>query len=208
MMAIRNKRESIFFVMFKDFANSLVKMGEDFAAIINDYSNIERSVAALKMTESECDVKCHDILKELNESFVTPFDREDIFAIANQMDDLADYMEDIASKFTIYEVKALRDDAVEMGNVIADAVKQVKLLFDVLPNPKKIEESRAAIVEINRLENIGDAVFRRALNKLFNGESDPIEIIKWKDLYEGLEDTLDACESLANTVRGVMVKNA
>lgn len=92
-MAIRSRKESIFFVMFRDFAASLTGMGEDFAAIINDYSNVERTIAAMKMAESECDSKCHDILQELNESFVTPFDREDIFAIANQMDDLADYME-------------------------------------------------------------------------------------------------------------------
>ncbi|MDD7307508.1 MAG: DUF47 family protein [Eubacteriales bacterium] len=207
-MAIRSRKESIFFVMFRDFAASLTGMGEDFAAIINDYSNVERTIAAMKMAESECDSKCHDILQELNESFVTPFDREDIFAIANQMDDLADYMEDIASKFTIYEIKALRGDAVEMGNIIADATKQVKILFDELPHPKKNEEAKAAIVEINRLENIGDAVFRRALNKLFKEEKDPVEIIKWKDLYEGLEDALDACEHLADTVKGVMVKNA
>lgn len=141
-MSIRNRKESIFFVMFKDFAGALTGMGEDFAAIINDYSNVERIIAAMKMAESDCDSKCHDILQELNESFVTPFDREDIFSIANQMDDLADYMEDIASKFTIYEIRNLRSDAVEMGNIISDATKQVKILFDELPNPKRPRRQR------------------------------------------------------------------
>lgn len=207
-MGIRSKKESIFFVMFKDFAQSLVKMGDDFANIINDYNNVERAIADMRMTENECDSRCHDILQELNESFVTPFDREDIFTIANQMDDIADYIEEVAGKLTIFEIKSLRNDAVEMGNIISDATKQVKILFDEITNPKKAEEAKTAIVEINRLENIGDEVYRRALNKLFKEEKDPVEIIKWKDLYEGLEDALDACEHLADTVRGVMVKNA
>lgn len=207
-MAFGKKKEDVFFILFRDFVETLVAMGDNFSKIINNYHNIERSIADMKMSESECDVKSHKILQELNESFITPFDREDIFAIANQLDDLADYIEDTSSKFMIYDISELRDDAVEMGNIITDAIGQVEILFDNLSNIKKTDKSKQAIVEINHLENIGDAVFRRALTKLFKEEADPIEIIKWKDIYENLEDTLDACEHLADTVEGVMVKNA
>ena len=125
-------------------------------------------------------------------------------------------MEDIASKFVIYDVSSLRDDAVEIGNVIVDAIKQVEVLFITLPKADKtadtkngnISEAKNAIIEINRLENLGDAIYRRALTKLFRDDIPPVEIIKWKDLYEGLEETLDACEHLADTVEGVIMKNA
>lgn len=207
-MAIGKKKEDQFFAMFKDFAGALDEMGENLHQIISNYRNVERAIADMKMTESECDVKSHGILKELNESFITPFDREDIFAIANQMDDLADYMEDAASKLQIYDVVSVRNDAVEMGNLINDVTSEVRGLFETLPYKKRNEETFAAIIEINRLENLGDDVFRRALGKLFRDETDPIEIIKWKDIFENLEDTLDACEHLADTVRGVLVKNA
>ena len=100
------------------------------------------------------------------------------------------------------------NDAVEMGNLIDDSTAQIKVLFDSLPDNKKTDDAVKAIIEINRLENLGDAVFRRALGKLFRDVADPIEVIKWKDLYETMEETLDACEHLADTVRGVVVKNA
>lgn len=215
-MGILRKKEDAFFVMFRDFSATLVDMADNFGTIINNYSNIERAVADLKISESECDSKSHAILQRINESFVTPFDREDIFAMVNQLDDLADYMEDIASKFVIYDVSSLRDDAVEIGNVIVDAIKQVEVLFITLPKADKtadtkngnISEAKNAIIEINRLENLGDAIYRRALTKLFRDAIPPVEIIKWKDLYEGLEETLDACEHLADTVEGVIMKNA
>ena len=206
-MVLGKKKEDMFFNMFRDFAGSLDEMGSNLNGIITDYHNVERAIADMKMTESECDVKSHAILNELNESFITPFDREDIFAIANQMDDIADYMEDAASKFQIYDVTDIKNDAVEMGNLINDSTSRIRKLFETLPYSKKNDETFASIIEINRYENLGDEVYRRALSKLFRQESDPIEIIKWKDIYETLEDTLDACEHLADTVRGVLVKN-
>lgn len=206
-MIIRRKKEDPLFMLFRDFADTLDKMGTDFGGITRNYQNVERAIADMKMTETECDVKAHSILDALNKSFITPFDREDIFMIANQLDDLADYIEDTASKLQIYDVDTVKNDAVEMGNLIDDATSEIKVLFEVLPDVKKRKEAIKAIIEINRLENLGDAVFRRALGKLFREETDPIEIIRWKDIYENLEDTLDACEHLADTVRGVIVKN-
>ena len=207
-MVFGKKKEDEFFVMFRDFAKAIAVMGDNFGSIINEYHNIERAVADMKMAESECDTRSHKILERLNESFVTPFDREDIYAIVGQLDDIADYLEDTSSKFIIYDVHELRQDAVELGNLIKDSCHQIHELFDSLPDPKKIDKVKDGIIGINRLENLGDEIFRRALSKMFQEEKDPIEIIKWKDIYETLEDTLDACEHLADTVEGVMMKNA
>ena len=208
-MQFKNKKkEDPFFKMFKTYSTTIDRMGSDFGRIISHYHNVERAIADMKMTESECDDLSHVLLEELNKSFITPFDREDIFTITNQLDDIADYIEDTASKLQIYGVESIRDDAKELGNLIDDATSEVSRLFCVLPERKKNKDAMDNIIEINRLENLGDAVFRRALGKLFREETDPIEIIRWKDIFENLEDTLDACEHLADTVRGVIVKNA
>ena len=206
-MILERKKENQFLKLFKDFADTLDQMGNDFGSIIRNYENVERAIADMKMTESECDEVSHAILDELNKSFITPFDREDIFTIANQLDDIADYLEDTASKLQIYDIDHIKNDAVEMADLIDDATSKIKILFDVLPESKKKSKITETIIEINRLENLGDAVFRRALWKLFRDEENPIEIIRWKDIYENLEDTLDACEHLADTVRGVVIKN-
>ncbi len=155
-------------------------MGESFGKVINDYGKCRRSeIAELKALESECDVKKHKILGQLNESFITPFDREDIVLIADQLDDIADYMEDIANKFVIYDVKVLREDAVEMGNIIVESTLHVKIIFDELADSKKSDATKTAIVEINRLEDLADAIFdglspncsgkRKTLLKLSDG---------------------------------------
>ena len=108
----------------------------------------------------------------------------------------------------MYDIEKLPNDAVEMGNIIVDSVKNIEELFDGLPNSKKSDKAQLAIIEINRLENLGDAVYRRTLTKLFREEKDPITVIKWKDIYRDMEDTLDACEHLADTISGVRFKNA
>lgn len=207
-MFFEKKKEDVFFTMFKDFADTIATMGENFSKIINDYDNVERLIADLKITESECDTKAHNILNKLNESFITPFDREDIYEIVNQLDDIADFIEESANMLLIYDIKELRSDAVELGNIIVDSTKKVQVLFQALPDYKKHQAAADAAVEINRLEDLGDEIYRRALSKLFKDEKDPIKVIKWKDIYEDLENTLDTCEHLADLVEGVMMKNA
>ncbi|NLD19120.1 MAG: DUF47 domain-containing protein [Clostridiales bacterium] len=207
-MKFSKKKEDEFFVMFKDFSTTLVEMADSFKSIIHDYNNVERTIAGLKLSESECDVKSHKVIEQLNKSFITPFDREDIFAIIDQLDDLADFIEDSASKLIMYDIHEIKPDAIEMADIIYDAVDKINTLFNTITDKKKLKESKEAIIEVNRLENLGDAVYRRALTKLFRESQDPMDVIKWKDIYEELEETLDACEHLADTVEGVIMKYA
>lgn len=207
-MKLTKKKEDEFFIMFKDFSVTLEKMAESYKSILHNYSNAERMIADLKISESECDIKSHDIMEQLNKSFITPFDREDIFAMVNQLDDLADFIEDSASKLVIYDIHSIRQDAIEMVDIIYDAVCSINALFNTITDKKRAKESKEIIIEINRLENLGDAVFRRALTKLFVEDNDAIDVIKWKDIYEELEETLDSCEHLADTVEGVIMKYA
>ena len=207
-MAIGKKKEDIFFTLFKDFTQTLGTMGDTFQNFLNSFPDSQRSADIMKTLESECDGKKHKIIWELNESFVTPFDREDIFAIASQLDDLADYMEDIVSKFFIYNVHEMRKDAKDLGTIIVEEIALVEKLFLALPDNKLRDTIHECVIGLNNLEDQGDAIFRRSLSILFHEETNPIEIIKWKELIELLEDAIDAGEHLADTVEGILTKNA
>ena len=210
------KKEDEFFTMFREYATAIQQMGEVFGTVLKEYEGADAGseapdadpITRLKEMESECDTKIHTILDKLNASFVTPFDREDIFVMVRQMDDVADFIEDTASKLRIYNVQSMQEDALEMGDILVESTEQIKVLFDLLPDNKKMEETKVAIRRINHLENAGDAVHRRALSRLFREETNAVELVRWKDIYDLLDDTLDACEHLADTVKGVITKNA
>ena len=206
-MAFGKKKEDIFFTLFKDYSKKLSEMSEKFAEFIDSYPSGDYTVE-LKNMESLCDSKKHGIISELNDSFVTPFDREDIFTIAGQLDDIADFMEDIVNKFSIYNISYMPDAAKELGRIIVKLVAEVDRLFNVLPESQKSGEARDAIICINDLEDQGDIIFRKALADLFRNEKDAIEIIKWNEMYEMLEDAIDSAENLADTVEGILTKNA
>ena len=207
-MALRKDKEDIFFTLFKDFASELSIMSKQFEVFCNDLSAESKASEIMKDFESQCDSKKHIIINQLNDSFVTPFDREDIFTIAGQLDDIADYMEDIVCKFGLYNVSALREDAKPLVSIIVKMTAQISHLFNALPESKKGYEVKEAIINLNGLEDQGDEIFRNALARLFHEENDPIEVIKWKDIYELLEDAIDSGEHLADTVEGIMAKYA
>jgi Phosphate transport regulator (distant homolog of PhoU) len=207
-MALVKKKEDIFFTLFKEFSQSLKEMAVEFGKFFNGFPADPGYAVILKEFETKCDIKKHRIMEELNSSFVTPFDREDIFAISEQLDDIADFMEDIVSKFGTLNVTDMRDYAKEFCGIIIEMVNSVDRLFIALPDSKHTGDTKTAIIEMNELEDKGDIVYNHALSDLFRNEKDPIEIIKWKEIYEQLEGTLDAGEHLADTIEGILTKNA
>lgn len=207
-MSIGKKKEDIFFTLFKDFSAELSIMGKEFGNICSSFASDKKSADIMKDFESRCDSKKHIIINQLNDSFITPFDREDIFAIAGLLDDIADYIEDIVCKFGLFNVNTIREDALQLVEIIMKITNQISMLFIALPESKKGYEVKEAIISLNDLEDQGDIIYRNSLARLFREESDPIEIIKWKEIYELLEDTIDAGEHLADTVEGIMSKNA
>ncbi len=203
-----NKKEDIFFTLFKDFSEALCAMGNDFSDIMKNYPHVENAADRMKEYESTCDDKKHSIIHKLNDSFVTPFDREDLFTLASQLDDLADYMEDIVSKLEIYNITSMRHEALELSDILVEITHQVNDLFHALPDSKKDRKAVEAVIRINGLEDKGDYVYRQALRKLFHDEKDTLEILKWRELYKLLEDAIDSGEHLADTVEGILTKNA
>ena len=154
--------------------------------------------------EHECDGIAHTIIQRLNRTFVTPIDREDIHQLARSLDDVIDAIDAAATVIRRYHVAPLRYGARELSAIIAKSTHQVRMAVDALERKNGVHE-RA--VEVNRLENEADRVHDEALRRLFEEERDPIAVIKWKEVFDFLEETTDRCEDVANVLEGVVVKH-
>jgi len=202
------KKEDVFFDLFIETSAKVIIVGETFMDLVHNYENVEDKVSNLKVLETDCDMQAHKILKKLNESFITPFDREDIYNIARDMDDIVDCVEEVANRFMVFDVKEMRPEAIVMADLIMQSIRELDVLFKHLKEIKLNTIVREQIIEVNRIENEGDIIYRRALTKLFKNEKDPVEIIKWKQLYELLEESMDSCENVANIMEGLVMKHA
>lgn len=201
-------KDDVFFKLFINSANNANTCAVLLKDIIQDSSDIEAKAKKVKEIEEECDKNTHDILAQLNKSFVTPLDREDIYLIAKELDEIVDFIEEAAYWFVALGVKEVRSEAIILADLIIKSTRELQEVVQSLKNTKITKELHQKIVEVNRIENEGDGVFRQAVKTLFNQNMDPLEVIKWKEIFEFLENTLDACEDLANTIEGVIMKHA
>lgn len=202
------KKEDIFYTLFIDYARKIEIAGEKFLDLLQNYEDVEDKVEKIKTLETECDQYAHDILNKLNVAFITPFDREDIYNVTKQMDDIVDCIEEASNRFVVFDVKQIRPEALEIGNLILKCTQELVVLFEHLPDLKKNNLVKTQIIEVNRLENEGDVIYREALMKLFREDINPVELIKWKHILEQLENSLDSCENVANIIEGVAMKYA
>ncbi|MGI6203951.1 MAG: DUF47 domain-containing protein [Anaerovoracaceae bacterium] len=202
------KKEDIFFGMFVEFAEKIREAGKLFLELCEDFSDVEDRVADMKVLETECDMEAHKILKMLQESFITPFDREDIYSITRTMDEIVNCLEEVSNRFIVFDIREIRPDAVDLARTAERAIEELVTLFRHLSEIKKNTIAMEQIIEVNRIENEGDLIFRKAMWDLFRNETDAIELIKWKHLYEQMEQSIDQCEAVANILEGVVMKYA
>lgn len=201
-------KEDKFNDLFISTSELILKSANSLNDFINDLDNSEENLKLLKEIEHEGDIKQHEILKQLNLSFITPFDREDIYAVAKDMDDIIDYIESAASRFVMLNVNHTTKEAEILSKMIVDCSIQIIVLMKELKNMKKSKIIKDTIIEINRIEEQGDLVSRKVISDLFRMDIPVIEVIKWREIYQYFENSLDACEDLANVVEGIVMKNA
>jgi predicted phosphate transport protein (TIGR00153 family) len=155
--------------------------------------------------EQEGDRITHDIVRRLNSTFVTPIDREDIYALATQMDDIVDYTEEVADFLGLYKIEAPMDQASELTKVLVASCEQLAVALEDLPGFKDLDRHW---IEIHRLENDGDRISRDAVASLFSDGIDPMVVIRWKDIFAALENAIDATETAAQILEGIVIKNS
>lgn len=198
----------MFFDLFVETAEHTCKAAKMLEELMNNYVRVNEKVKAIEECEHECDIQVHKVLEQLNKSFITPIDREDINLIAKEMDNITDDIESTAHRFNMFNVSEITEDAKEMARLIVKCTQELKSLMSELKYMKTSKALKEKIIEVNRIEDEGDTIFRTAITKLFIKENNAVEVIKWKEIYEYLENTLDACEDVANIVEGVVMKHA
>lgn len=207
-MAILNflPKEEQYFSSFAQAASYINDAAVALVEMLADKSgHYAKHAERIKSIEHACDELTHSVSTRLNKSFITPFDREDIYMLSSAFDDVVDLIDDAARAMVMYDVHESTDYARHLADVIQRMAMQ---LNEIVPMLKKANGISPRLVEIHRLENEGDDIYHTAIAELFHYEIDPLTVIKWKDIYEKLESTIDRCESVANIIESVIIKNA
>jgi predicted phosphate transport protein (TIGR00153 family) len=197
-------KDEKYFTMLSELATRVHSGTEVFVKIFDDYDNRTRYADEIKGIEVACDTIAARITGRLNSSFITPIDREDIYLLVKELDDVIDTVNSLAIRFDMYSVHILRPEAREMAEILRLATAELEGAFHLLEKNQNISEH---CKQINVLENRGDKLYRTSIKDLFIKEKDAIEVIKWMAIYEALETAVDRCKDVAETVEAVVVKN-
>ncbi len=199
-------KDERFFDMFNEQVKKVVEGARLLKEMMETFQNLESMAKKIKDVEEDGDRITHRIVERLNRTFVTPIDREDIHNLTSRLDDVLDYMEAVAERIVLFRIDKGTKEAVMLSDILLKSVLTVEKAVFILRDLRKAEEVLKDCIEINRLENVADCYLREAVANLFEIEVDPKEIIKWKEIYENLENAVDRCEDVANIIEGVILK--
>lgn len=203
------KKSNEFFILFEESADYFYQATLLLDEVMMDHRKADIKVKEINDLEHRADKVNDAIIDKLNQTFITPIDREDIYAIANGLDDGVDQLQGMLQRIVIYHTGEAREGALRLTKLLIESTAEIKRAAALLNAISKNQNELLAITsKIDKLESEGDHVFRGELAYLFEYVKDPIELIKWKDLLEGLEDTLDHCERMADLLKGVVMKYA
>ncbi len=176
--------------------------------LLTNFTEVPAKAKAIHDLEHAADHECHRLCEALNVAFITPIDREDIYGLIKSIDDITDLIEDVANRFDMFNISSVRAEAIKMGEILE---KATKMLSDLMKSFKTFKRAKVEIHElvknVNTLENEGDRLYREVVKNLFINEKDVLEVIKWKDIFDDMENVLDACEDVADIVEGVIMKH-
>ena len=201
-------KEEKFYDLFEELINKIEEGGKLFLEMVEQYEYPLPKITKLKELEHEADVITHRTYEKMHKSFLTPLDREDIYALVNKMDSILDMIEASAARMNLYKVKKPTKVIIDQAKILNEAIRKVKFVVHNMRDMKNSKMILDACVEINTLENEGDIVLRTAMVDLFEHEKDAIELIKWKEIFERIEEALDVCEDVSNIVEGIVLKHA
>ena len=194
-----------FFDLFEEAAGNIVRAADLLDQMLGAYPERSGLSRDILLCEQEGDRITHDIIQRLNQTFVTPIDREDIYELASGLDDIVDWTEEVADYMGLYKIEAPMEQAQRQAHILLQSSRQIA---EAMPRMRTFRDISHFTVEINRLENDGDRVTREAMASLFDTGIDPMVVIRWKDIFERLESAIDATEKVANILEGIVIKNS
>jgi predicted phosphate transport protein (TIGR00153 family) len=202
---IFGSRDREFFDLFEEAARNVVRGADLLDQMLTDYPDRADLGRDIVICEQEGDRIAHDIHHRLNSTFVTPIDREDILELTSDLDDIIDLIDEVADYLGLYKIEAPMEQSQRMAHILLQATRQIA---EAMPRLRTFQDLSHFTVEVNRLENDGDRTSRHAIASLFDNGIDPMVVIRWKDIFERLEEAIDACEHVANTLEGIVIKNS
>jgi len=197
-----------FFDLFEKQADAAIEAADLFKELVANGIFDDQSHKRMKAIEHQGDETTYALIAKLNKTFITPFDREDIYALAKELDDVIDMLDVIVNRMRVYHLGGINPDLVEFASLIDESVHAVACAVKGLRNSKDIKGLLGTCIAINELEDRGDLLRDKVIGDLFEKEKDPIAVIKWKEIYQDAETVLDICEDVANVVEAILVKQA
>jgi uncharacterized protein len=198
-------KDRAFFDLFEEAAANVVRAADLLDQMLAHYPDRADLARDIVVCEQEGDRITHDVHHRLNSTFVTPIDREDVLTLVSALDDIVDLIDEVADYLGLYKIEAPMEQAQRLAHVLLLAARQIA---EAMPRLRTFAPLSDHTVEINRLENDGDRISRDAIASLFESGIDPLVVIRWKDIFERLEEAIDACEHVANTLDGIVIKNS
>ncbi len=202
-------REEKFFKLFEDSAQNVVKAAYSLKQLVDTWKDVEQKVAEIDELEHQGDTITHEIIARLHRTFVTPFDREDIALLAHTLDDVIDFIHAAADAMLLYKVGPPGQRVKELADIIVQGAVEVgRAMPQLRRRGAELKKVLQRCVEINRLENMADRVYRSALAELFGDTTNIADVIKWREIYDHMESATDRCEDVADVLEGVALKHA
>ena len=198
-------REQGFFELFESGAANVVVAARELAELVGGAPDREARSERIRDLEHEGDEITHQILALLNTTFVTPFDREDIYRLASRLDDILDAQEAVADLLVLHRVEEPLPELKQQADVL---VRATEVLQEAVSRLRTLQDLNGYLVELNRIENEGDRVYRKTVARLYSGDFKAMDVLKWKDLVDQMEEAIDGCEDIANTIESIALKHA
>jgi uncharacterized protein Yka (UPF0111/DUF47 family) len=200
-------KDTVFFDLFEGLSERAISTAEHIQRLAQEFPNMDTHIQRIRTEEHDADDLAHKALERLDSTFITPFDREDIHTLVGELDTIIDDVDALAKRLTLYRVTSMEPAFVKQTDVLVLSTKAVNEAVHRLRKSRKLNDLQDMLIEVHRLENVGDDNHHAAISALFDGTHDPLHVIKWKELYDYLENAIDGCEDVTHTLERIVLKN-
>jgi predicted phosphate transport protein (TIGR00153 family) len=200
-------KDTVFFDLFEKLASHVVGSAKNLHRLAIEFPRVETAIQMIRNDEHEADELAHTALDRLDRTFITPFDREDIHTLIGEMDDIVDAIDALVKRFPLFHVKHMESGFVKQTEILVKATEAVEEAVRRLRKTRKLSQLSDKLIEIHAHESAGDDNHHAAMSELFSGKFEPLEVMKWKELYDYIEDAIDGCEDVGNTLERIVLKN-
>src|SRR5438105_9511694 len=200
-------KDTVFYDLFEGLSKHGIAAAEQLALLAKNFPDVSGPISRIRDEEHQADDLAHAALDRLDRTFITPFDREDIHTLVNELDNVVDMVDALAKRFTLYNVKSMEPLFIKQCEVLVRATATLSEAVHRLRKSRKLSELSEKLIEIHRLESEGDDNHHAAISKLYSGSVEPLEVMKWKEFFDYVENAIDGCEDVGNTLERIVLKN-